>query len=203
MEVVNMDLEYYYECDLCKLKKKLVKYEFIKEVHHNDKYSTGKSQYTGLHWIKCFFSDDVNITNDVFKNCIGFHIMPYSIKNIDIILDNNSLKIVKSDSKNDFKNQGDSFTDYDKGSGNMHKKPDRTYQIVLITADVSPQGPGWKNGKAPSEDENYEDFTGHIKQDWYYPNFFGDQKPKELKTSDDVLKALDGVFEELGLIEKK
>lgn len=198
-----MDLEYYYECDLCKLKKKLVKYEFIKEVHHNDKYSTGKSQYTGLHWIKCFFSDDVNITNDVFKNCIGFHIMPYSIKKDDIE-SNGTLKIKQSDPKKHQFNQMDNdFTDYYIGSGNMHKKPDRTYQIVLITADVSPQGPGWKNGKVPSEDENYEDFTGHIKQDWYYPNFFGDQKPKELKTPDDVLKALDGVFEELGLIEKK
>lgn len=193
-----MDLDYNYECDLCRLKEELEKYSFIEKVHHNDSHSSGKkgSQYEGLHWIRCKFNTEVQ---SEYVTIYGFHIMPYSIKKEDIE-NNGTLKIVKNvTGEKKFNESDDDFTDYDLGSGNMHKKPDGTYQIVLITDKVKPYGPGWSDNGAPNIGESPSDFYSHIKKDWYFPNFFDRTNEVELKDVDAVLQKLDGFFKELGI----
>ncbi len=194
-----MNLVYDYKEELDQLEEQLSHMDCLKKPSRFGESLT--NQYMGLYWIKVKFKNDMlEKLNPEYEGVIGFHIMPYSITFSDIYDVDGNCMIVKTDkNKHPFNQQKDNFTDYDPNSGNVHKKPDKNFQIVLITDRISPQGPGWNEKGAPETEttDNGDiqpvNFIEHMKTEWYFPDCINDKHPAKLSTVQEVMDYLKDV----------
>jgi len=164
-----------YSSDLKNIRKQL-NYDSIGRI----RITSGRGQYKGLRWIKCYFKDDCKL-KEPYKDVKGFHIMPYRI------MPEHVKKAVPSVSQGEFKNQENSFTDYDITTGNIHICPNSKRQLVLLVNNGTEKrpkynGPGWKvtpDGKLG---------TSNIKTNFYFPPIGSD-------SSDDLFDLINSMLE--------
>ena len=125
--------------DFYKDAEKAVNNIFGDTVEKEPKEITNKSfQYFGvIYWYRVTFNEAKILKNG--RQISGFHIKPYRITIEDIA------KAAKKGSKgrfNEIIKDDPQFVDYDPQSGNFHKVPDGTYQIVLVDKSAGYEGPG-------------------------------------------------------------
>lgn len=129
--------------------------------------------YKGHYWFSLKLKEEQK-KNDDYDDVVALHIKPYRITTEDI----KSAKKRSSGKGKMFCMQDSGYVDYDPKSANFHKNVDEgnselDIQVVLISKNTNPQGPGWKNSL---EKESYnvesplQKGRNYVKTDWYFPS---------------------------------